>query len=200
MEYKIGCVIMASGFSSRFEENKLYKELDGITLIDRALQCIDKENFHKIVVVSQYDEIKDKSEKLGFHFIKNKHPQYGISNTIKLGLDYTKDCDATMFMVSDQPLLRKESVSKMLDYYKEHSDNIISLGYNGKRGNPCIFPKAYYNELLDLTGDNGGSVVIKLHEDKLKIFNATHSYEISDIDTKEDLLRLEKAEVKNGYT
>lgn len=195
MDLKIGCVLLASGFSSRFKENKLYKTVDGDTLINRALRSIPSEKLDKIAVVSQYDDIKEKAEKFGFHFIKNQHPDYGLSHTVKLGLEYTSDCDATMFLVSDQPLLKKESVEKMLEFFKRNNSFIVGLGYEGKRGNPCVFPKEFYPQLFKLIEDQGGSTVIRQNKNRLKIFEAKSHLELTDIDTKEDLEKLKHTEV-----
>lgn len=195
MNKKIGCVLMAAGNAKRFGENKLSRTLNGVSLIDRALQCIPKEKLHKTIVVSQYDEVIEKAQSMGFDALKNEHPDFGISHTIKLGLEQTSNCDAVMFMVSDQPLLKKESVSKMIDYYQENDDYIVGMSYDCVRGNPCIFPKCYFSELRKLREDHGGNTVIRKHEDKLKLFSATHPDELSDIDTKEDLEKLENTEV-----
>ena len=195
MNKKIGCVLMAAGNAKRFGENKLSRKLNGVSLIDRALQCIPKEKLQKVVVVSQYDEVMKKAEVLGFLSIKNEHPDFGISHTIKLGLEKTDDCDAIMFMVSDQPLLKKESVSQMIDFFLHNSDYIVGMSYDHVRGNPCIFPKVYFSELRELKEDRGGNTVIRKHEDKLKLFSATHPDELSDIDTKEDLEKLSNTEV-----
>ncbi len=195
MSKKIGCVLMAAGNAKRFGENKLSRKLNGVSLIDRALMCIPKEKLQKTVVVSQYDEVIDKAESIGFEAVKNEHPDFGISHTIKLGLEKTDDCDAVMFMVSDQPLLKKESVSQMIDFYRNNCDYIVAMSYDSVRGNPCIFPEFYFNELRELSEDCGGNTVIRRHEDKLKLFSATHPDELSDIDTKEDLDKLENTEV-----
>ena len=37
---------------------------------------------------------------------------------------------------------------------------LVGLSHGGVRGNPCIFPAAYFPELLALTEDHGGSSVI----------------------------------------
>ena len=192
MNIKIGCVLMAAGNASRFGDNKLDKELFGKSLIDRALECLRGQDFYKVCVVSQYNEIMDKAEKLGFCAIKNEHPDFGISHTIKLGINALSECDAIMFMVSDQPLLRKESVEAMVEFYKENSNFIVGMGYGGVRGNPCIFPREFFSELLKLREDHGGNTVIRQHEDRLKLFEATHPDELSDIDTKEELRALSK--------
>ena len=195
MELKIGCVLMASGNAKRFGDNKLNKKLNGISLIDRALNAIPVDKLYKVAVVSQYSEVIDKAHRYGFTGIKNKHPDYGISHTIKLGLDATNDCDAVMFMVSDQPLLRKDSVSQMLDFYIKNSKFLVGMSYKGVRGNPCVFHKEFIDGLRKLTEDNGGNTIIRMHEDRLKLFEVDHPDELSDIDTKEDLEKLENTEV-----
>lgn len=195
MNIKIGCVLMAAGNAKRFGDNKLDKTIDGKSLIDRALDCIGVQSLYKVAVVSQYDEVMQKAENLGFVAVKNKHPDFGISHTIKLGIDALSDCDAIMFMVSDQPLLKKESVKAMIDFYKDNVDFIVGMSYGGVRGNPCIFPKEFFGELKKLKEDHGGNTVIRQHEDRLRLFEATHPDELSDIDTKEDLRKLEHTEV-----
>lgn len=200
MKQKIGCVLMAAGDSRRFGENKLNRKVNGTSLIDRALHSIPAEKLYKTVVVTQYDEVIEKAHSLNFDTVKNIHPDYGISHTIELGLSKTDDCDAVMFMVSDQPLLTKESVADMLDYFEDNSDYIVSMSYDKVRGNPCVFPSEFYDELRMLSEDNGGSSVIRLHKDRLRLFEATFADELSDIDTKEDLRKLSNTEVNYGYT
>lgn len=195
MKQKIGCVVLASGDAKRFGENKLNRKLFGKSLIDHALQCIPKEKFSRVCVVTQYDEILKKANDCGFTGVKNKHPDYGISHSIELGLKETDFCDGVMFMVSDQPLLKKQSVEGLVDCFLENEDFIVSLSYDGVRGNPCIFPSSFYQMLYALSEDNGGSTIIRNHEDKVKFFEACQSDELSDIDTKNDLRRLEKTEV-----
>ena len=200
MELKIGCVLMAAGDAKRFGENKLNRKLHGKSLIDRAIDTIPSEKLHKVAVVSQYDEVLSKAENAGFVGAKNKHPDYGISHTIKLGLDIVNDCDAVMFMVSDQPLLTKDSVEKLIECYKENPEYIVALGYNSTRGNPCIFPSEFYPKLRELSEDHGGSSIIRRHEDRLIVLQANHPDELSDIDTQLDLQKMQDAEVTNGGT
>ena len=51
---KIGCVVMAAGNSLRFGENKLTYTLQGRSLILRALEAVPPQQFHNVVVVTQY--------------------------------------------------------------------------------------------------------------------------------------------------
>ena len=63
---RIGCVVMAAGDARRFGKNKLAAMLSGKTLIRRALEAVPAEEFHAVVVVTQYPEIEALAKEFGF--------------------------------------------------------------------------------------------------------------------------------------
>jgi molybdenum cofactor cytidylyltransferase len=191
-EWKLGCVVMAAGNARRFGNNKLAASLDGDTLIRHALSAVPAERFHAVTVVTQYPEIMALAEEFHFAAIHNQHPDWGISHTIKLGLTDLQDCDAVLFQVSDQPLLKKSSVSALLDCYLTQPDCIAALSHGGVRGNPCIFPKRFFPELLALTEDHGGNAVIRAHEDALHLCEVSPE-QLTDVDTPEALSKLKNS-------
>jgi len=185
-KHKLGCVVMAAGNAKRFGENKLAAQVDGRSLILRALDAVPAQLFHNVVVVTQYPEIMRLAEAFHFSALHNPHPEYGISHTIRLGLTQLRDCDGVLFLVSDQPLLRKETVAALVHFWTQHPEKIAALGHNGVRGNPCLFPARFFPELMELTEDRGGSSVIRRHEDAL-ILLETDDAELFDVDTPEAL-------------
>lgn len=185
----LGCVIMAAGNARRFGANKLAAKVDGKSLIRRTMEAIPAEQFDKITVVTQYPEIEELAAEFGFHCVKNEHPDWGISHTISLGLNTLSHLDAVMFQVSDQPMLQKDSINAMLDYYREHPDNIIGLSHDGVRGNPNIFPVRFFPELMELHEDHGGNTVIRRHEEDLLLYEVSGK-ELFDVDTPEQLAKL----------
>ena len=104
----IGCLVMAAGSATRFGENKLAARLGGKTLIERIFEAIPTEKFSDRVVVTQYDEIAALAPHYGFSVVRNDRPDLGLSRTVRLGVEAMKNCDAILFCVSDQPLLRRE--------------------------------------------------------------------------------------------
>ena len=92
------------------------------------------------------------------------------------------DCDAILYQVADQPLLRRESVRAEVEFFRRHPDRIVAMGHGGVRGNPCIFPARFFPELTALEGDRGGSAVIHRHEDALTLFEISPD-ELRDVDT-----------------
>lgn len=188
---KIACILMAAGNARRFGENKLAAPFGGKPLILRALESIPAEEFTAVAVVTQYPEIEAMAQKFGFIPIHNPHPDWGISHTIRLGLEAVTPCDAALFQVSDQPLLRRETVTAEVAFFRRHPDKLVGLGHNGVRGNPCIFPASYFPELLALTEDHGGSSVIRRHEEDLLLYECP-AQELEDADTRQALLSMEE--------
>lgn len=184
MKEKIGLVLMAAGNSTRFGENKLLYELKGKSIIQYAIEQIPRASFYRVVVVTQYREVESIALKNNFVVCKNDNADLGLSHTIELGINALKEANAILFMVADQPLLKKNSIEDALILYREHPDKIVAMSHEGRRGNPCIFPKGYFDELLALTGDHGGRSVIELHEDDVIYFELADEKELIDIDEK----------------
>lgn len=186
---KLGCVVMAAGNARRFGDNKLAARLEGRSLIRRTLEAVPPETFNTVAVVTQYEEILKLAGEFGFTPVRNVHPDFGLSRTIALGLGALGDCDGAMFLVSDQPLLRRESVAALARFWRERPDKLAALAHGGVRGNPCVFPARFFPELLALTEDHGGNTVIRRHEEDLRLLEVPEA-ELTDVDTPQALEEL----------
>lgn len=188
----IGCVVMAAGSARRFGDNKLAAALGGKTLMERALDAVPADRLAAVCVVTQYDEVERLARGRGFEVVRNDRPQDGAARTVRLGTQsLMARCGAILYMVSDQPLLRRESVAALLDFARAHPGHIVAAAHGGRRGNPCLFPARYFEELCQLTGDVGGSAVIRAHADELLLFEVGER-ELLDVDTREALRALER--------
>ena len=113
---RIGCLIMAAGNASRFGSNKLAAKVDGKMLIEHALETVAREEFASVTVVTQYDEVLVLARRFGFTVLVNPFPEWGASHTVRLGTEAMADCDAILYQVADQPLLRRESVRAEVEF------------------------------------------------------------------------------------
>ena len=187
---ELGCVLMAAGSGSRFGANKLAALYEGRPLYAHALCAIPGDAFTKVAVVTQYDDIRRAAELRGFRPIINNAPERGVAHTIELGLTELMGCDAVMFMVCDQPRLTQETILRELALYAEHPDNIVALGFGERRGNPAIFPREYFDELLKLNADSGGSEVIRRHPEALMLLQVEDEAQLYDVDSVYELEKL----------
>ncbi len=142
-----------------------------------------------LAVVTGYDGIAEYAAGKGFVAVRNDRPELGISESLKLGLKALTDrstntgaADAVLFAVCDQPGLTADSFRRLIDGYAASDKGLACMGQGENiLGNPCIFSKAYFEELNALTGDTGGKRIIMAHRDDLKVIYATDS-ELADID------------------
>ena len=187
----VGCVLMAAGNAARFGGNKLLAEFRGKPLIRCALDAIPKEALSGVAVVSQYDEILALAPEYGFTAVKNENPELGVSRTVRLGTAaLANTCDGLIYQVADQPLLQKSTVLHLAQAFCKQPDRIIVPTANGRRGNPCIFPRRYFEELQNLKGDRGGSQVIRRHAEAV-LGVEVPAHELIDVDTAETLQKLD---------
>ena len=185
----IGCVLLAAGRGLRFGENKLLARLEGRTLLDRAIDAIPP-GLRTVAVVSSPETARIAAAR-GLPVIRNDRPEDGISRSVRLGTGALGDCEAILYLVADQPRLSREGVERVLALHREYPDCICAASSDGKRGNPCLFPRRFYPELLALAGDRGGSAVICRHEDCLRLTELP-AVQLRDIDTRADLSALKE--------
>lgn len=188
----VGCVVMAAGSAERFGANKLAAVLDGKSMLERALEAVPADRLAAVCVVTQYDEAEALARRFGFRCLRNDRPGLGVSHTIRLGTEaLAGKCRAIVYQVADQPCLRRESVAALVDFYRAHPDNIVGMAHGGVRGNPCVFPARFFPELCALTGDTGGSAVIRRHAEELLLFEVD-GRELFDVDTPQALEQLDR--------
>lgn len=190
-ETRIGCVVMAAGNAVRFGGNKLTAQLDGRSLIERALDAVSGPEFYRVAVVSQYPEVESLARERGFLSLCNPRPDWGLSYTIRLGTEALRDCDGILYLVADQPLLTRRSVERVIARWREDPSRIVGAGHGERRGNPCLFPREFFPELAALERDQGGTVVIRAHPERLVLVEVPEA-ELTDVDTPERLYALRR--------
>lgn len=185
---KLGAVLMASGFGRRFGQNKLLYPVDGVPMVQRTFAALPPALFARAAVVSAYGEILALAEEAGYLPVQNPGAAEGRASSIRLGLARMGDMDGVLFAVCDQPWLRRESAEKLLAEFTVHPGCVCALAFEGRRGNPAVFPAALFPELLALTGEEGGGKVIKAHRPLLRTVEAGGPRELLDVDKRSDLV------------
>ncbi len=140
-------------------------------------------NFKEKILIGKDKFSFDLASKYKFKYFKNSSSHLGQSQSVILG-SKNATSDAFMFIPGDMPFLTKDTFLKVIFEF-EQKDMIIVPTLNDRPSPPIIFPRRFQNELLLLSGDNGGREVLKKNK-YIKIY-VTQSQEFSDIDTQEDL-------------
>ncbi len=201
----IGCVILASGVSKRFgNENKLTVNFKGKAVIEYILETISKGPFMASICVTQRTEIKDICNDYAIESIMHNYTEK--KDTVRIGLDYLLKkgkFSGIMFCVADQPYLTLSTIEKLCNDFKSHPNNIVrAASYDEKgnlfAGNPVIFPACLFDELYALKdGENGRNVIIK-HQETVRLVPIQDRFELMDIDTPKELVRIIQDNNKNS--
>ena len=186
-----GCVILAAGLGRRFGGGKLLAQFDGQPLYRRVMDAVPVEARGRTAVVSGDADILAAAAERGYRPVENLLPEAGISRSIRRGLEALEGCAGVLFMVGDQPLLRRETTEALLTAARENPGCIVApVRSGGKTGNPCFFPARFFPELLALEGDTGGRRVMAAHPEAVVTLPVSDR-ELTDTDSPQALAALE---------
>jgi molybdenum cofactor cytidylyltransferase len=186
-------IIMASGFSNRMEKNKLLLEIDGTKVIERVIRACKESLLDDIILIYRLDEVRDIGERYGVRCIFNPNAHEGQSAAVKLGVKNSDSNSSYMFLVGDQPFINHELIDLLIGEHNMDTKYIVVPYFNDKFGMPIIFPPKYREDLLKVKGDKGGREIIKNNADFVKRIDFEDELVGIDIDTMEDLRRVNQS-------
>ena len=124
----LAMIYMASGFASRFGENKLLFPFRGKPLYCHGLEHLTEAaellaagdgSRPFLAVVSQYQEILDMAKKQGLCAVTNYESWKGITASLRLGTRAAGERDAYLYFVADQPFTQAETICAFVRGFAE---------------------------------------------------------------------------------
>jgi len=199
-------IILAAGMSTRFGKPKQLLRLKGKYLIEWVLDAVLNSHLENIILVLGYknreifEAISEKAYNPALQVVVNDRFSEGQSQSLLAGLRMVqKTFPSVMFLLGDQPMVDSRMINHLLDRFWESDKDICVPTFQEKRGNPTIFSKNLYNQLLDIKGDVGARNIIKEHPEHVLYVEIDNSLYFLDIDTEEDLTRIQKkSEFRNS--
>lgn len=197
MSYKIrhcGIVILAAGSSSRLGKPKQLLAFEGTTLLTRVARIACQSEQYPVIVVlgSNAGLIKENLTIPGLNVVINEHWEEGMAGSLRKGLDsMTKmypDVDGLMILVSDQPHLKHDTITQLIDAQNKSGLPIAACSYAGIIGTPALFHKTVFPELMQLKGDVGAKRIIESR--KQDVVTVFFDKGVVDIDTQDDYEKL----------
>lgn len=191
----IGLVLLAAGGSIRLGRPKQLIRFNGKTLIQHAIDsAVDVPLKSRVLVLgSSEDQILGMIDTKSFHTCRNENWEDGMASSLKKGIKESlriePNLNAILILVSDQPFISMELLNEMIELYKSQS-SIVVCQYGDVKGVPVLFGSKYFNELLQLSGDQGARKIMMKYEKMQSVVKFDQGN--FDIDTMEDLDRLNK--------
>lgn len=180
---RIDGIILAAGLSSRMGANKLRLPFRGAPLLRHAVDLVAALPFASRILVTRPESVEGMALPPDFRLIFNDEPEKGQSSSLRLALSQARG-DAYLFFTGDQPLLNRDVVERVLA--QAATGCIVVPRHAGRPGNPALFPAAFRDELLAVTGDRAGRVVREAHPDRCLYVEIEDGDALLDVDTPEE--------------
>jgi CTP:molybdopterin cytidylyltransferase MocA len=187
--------VLAAGGGSRFGGGKLLAKLGGRPIIETVLHNLREAPVDEIIVVVGADaqRLREVCERYGVRTVANEEWERGQSTSVLVGL---RACDvksrAAVVLLGDQPFIGAEAVERLLAAFAEGAKVAVAT-YGGKRRNPVLFSREVWPLLeAELAGDEGARSVLRRYPELVVEVPCEGAGDPTDVDTREDLRRLEK--------
>ena len=174
--------------------NKLLLIIDGNPMVKRVCESLLTTGFDPVVVVTGFEKNKVEAalNKLELQFTHNSHWADGMATSIFSGLvALPNNTDGNLIALGDMPFVSVETLEKLKNSFISHEGkHIIYPKHDDQQGNPVLFPKKYFNEIMSSTGDRGCKRVLSKYPDHAVPVPIDSNEVILDCDTNEDYLKL----------
>ena len=183
-------IILAAGEGKRMGKVKLTLPLGDKQLIEWVLQAVKYTPLDKyfLVVRPEDKEMIKTGEKWGAEIVPNPEYKSGMSSSIRKALHRisSEELEGFFVILGDQPLINPSILFKMIRAFTLDKKEILVPFYKEMQGNPVFFDGYWKDELMKLSGDVGGKVLIKAHPERVKRFKISDKSILLDIDREED--------------
>ncbi len=188
---RIAAVVLAAGLSSRMGENKLLVDVGGQPLIRRTVQVALASHASPVIVVTGRDagRVREALVGLDVRFVENPDFAKGLSTSLKSGLKAVpEENDGAMIVLGDMPSVSPALLDTLIAAFDPGEGRAICVAsYAGKRGNPVLWARRFFHEMMAIEGDVGAKHIMAANDEMVCEVQAPDDAPLIDIDTKEDL-------------
>jgi molybdenum cofactor cytidylyltransferase len=191
MQAAVAAVVLAAGTASRMGEAKLLLPwANGKNILEHILEQLIRARLDEMIVVTGHyaDEVKAIAKAMGASPVHNKAYKTGeMLSSLKTGLRAMPEHISAAFIVlGDQPRIQPKLLYRLLNAYAEGKGEIIAPSYQMRRGHPILISRNYWQEFLDLRGNQSPRDVFNAHASEIHYVEAENDGILRDVDTPQD--------------
>ena len=198
-EYSIAAVILAAGQSRRMGQvNKLLEPINDIPLIRHTVETVLASKAESVVVVTGHHASDVEKALYGLNVLFAYNPDFddGLSTSLGAGLAAVPgSCDGAIVCLGDMPGIQPGHVDALIELFDPEAGRSIGVPVHlGKRGNPIVWARHFFDVMTDVSGDVGARHLIGANADLVYEVEFEDTAVLTDLDTPEQWARFRETE------
>jgi molybdenum cofactor cytidylyltransferase len=188
----VAAIVLAAGRSTRMGgPNKLLAELDGKKLVRIVAEQALASKASEVIVVTghQAELIEQALAGLKVKFVRNPDFAGGLASSVKAGIAAVgENADGALICLGDMPLISAQLIDRLIETFAPDRGQLIAVPVSeGRRGNPVLWSRRFFKELMTLDGDIGARHLIARHTEAVAEVPVDGDSAFLDIDTPQAL-------------
>ena len=195
----IAAIVLAAGLSRRMGQAKLLMPVGGRAIIRYVVESVLAGGVDSVWVVTGPDVEPIEAALAGFEvqIVVNPAPEEGQAGSLRAGIAALPAAvDAVLIALGDQPSLAPSIIPALLAARRTTPKLIVAPRYRDGQGNPVLFKREIFPELLRLTGDQGARPIIQKEPARVEWVDLDLPMP-PDVDTPDDYERI-RANLRAG--
>jgi molybdenum cofactor cytidylyltransferase len=189
----IAAIVLGAGRSRRMApHNKLLvADRTGKPMIARVVDNVLSSKARPILVVTGHQS-EQVQHALGGRPVRYVHADdyaEGLSASLKSGIAAVpEECAAALVCLGDMPLVTGRMIDRLLATYDPDEGRLIVLPtFRGKQGNPMLWDRQFFPEILQISGDSGARFLLGKHLEVVTEVEMADDAVLRDFDTTDSL-------------
>jgi len=185
---QVAGVVLAAGSSSRMGRNKLLLELQGETLVRRAVKVALEAELEPVLVVLGHEAERVEAALVGLSFETIMNPGYaqGMSGSLRLGIaNVPQGARAAIVLLADMPHVTAAMLRQLVARHAQGGASLVVSQYGEVIAPPALYDASLFPDFASLVGDGCGRGVIRKHWDRAA-FICWPEQALADIDRPQD--------------
>ena len=182
-------LLLAAGSAKRFGSNKLLHLLPhGVPIAVQAARHLKPETSALIAIIRPGQDTLFKAlQEEGCDVVICENADEGMGASLACGARAAGLAKGYLVALADMPFIRRSSIAAVRGALQDGAA-LAAPYWRGRRGHPVGISHAFYEELVQLKGDEGAKSILAANEARLVKIPLGDPGVLRDIDRPEDLL------------
>jgi len=201
---RIAAVVLAAGRSTRMGgPNKLLAEIARRPLVRIAAEAALASGAKPVIVVAghQRDQVGQALSGLPVRVVHNPHFADGLGTSLKAGIAAVPpQADGAVVLLGDMPQVDARLIDRLIaSFDPDRGALVVVPTFEGKRGNPVLWSRRFFPDLMAVEGDVGARHLIGRYGEAVVEVPVDGKAALTDVDTPEALIGV-KAEIEGALS